>query len=45
MNEAIYKLKFKNLTKNWERYVFHWEKCNFEHIANSVHTVESLALG
>ena len=20
---------------NWEKYVFHWEKRNFEHIANS----------
>ena len=47
MNEAICKLRFKNLLKNWETYVFHWEKCSFEHIGNNVHTVEFwlLALG
>ena len=34
MNEEIYKLKF----------VFHCEKCNFEHIGKSVHTAEYLEL-
>ena len=27
------------------KYVFRWEKLNFEHIGNSVHTTEFLALG
>ena len=45
MNEIIHYLKFKNLSKNWKKYVLHWEKCNFEHIGNSVHTTEFLALG
>ena len=29
-------LKFKNSSKNWEKYIFHWKELNFEHIANSV---------
>ena len=33
------------MLKNWEEYVFHWEKFNFAHIGNSVHTTECLALG
>ena len=45
MNEIIHYLKFKNLSKNWKKYVLHWEKCNFEHIGNSVHATEFLALG
>ena len=44
MNEIIHYLKFKNLSKNWEKY-FLWGKCNFEHIANSAHTAGCLALG
>ena len=45
MNEIIRYLKFKNLSKNWEKYVFQWKKCNFKQIDNSVHTTEFLALG
>ena len=35
---------FKNLVMNLEKYVFHWEKWNFEPIMNSAHTAERLAL-
>ena len=45
MNEIFQYLKFKNLSKNWEKCVFHWEELNFEHTGNSVHTAEFLALG
>ena len=45
MSKILHYLKFKNLLKNWEKPVFHWEELNFEHIRNSVHTAESLALG
>ena len=31
---------FQNLSMNWENYVFHWKKWNFEPITNSVHTAE-----
>ena len=27
---------------NWENYVFHWKKWNFEPIMNSVHTADLL---
>ena len=30
-------LKFKNSSKNWEKYIFHWQELNFEDIGNSVH--------
>ena len=40
MNEIFNYLQFKNLSKNWEKYIFQWEKLNFEHLANSVHTTE-----
>ena len=30
---------------NWEKYVFHWEKLNFEPIGNSAQKAEFLALG
>ena len=40
MNEVFRYLKFKNLSKNLEKYVFYWEKPNFEPIGNSVHTAE-----
>ena len=45
MNEIFHYLKFNSLSKNWEKYVFHWEKWNFEHIWNFAHTAEILALG
>ena len=45
MNEIIHYFRFKNSSKNWEMYVFHWEKCNFERIGNFVHIAELLALG
>ena len=45
MTDILHYLKFKNLSKKLEKYVFHREKWNFEHIGNSAHTVESLALG
>ena len=45
MNDIIHYIKFKKLLKNWEKYVFYWEKWNFEHIGNSVHNAEFLALG
>ena len=40
MNVIFHYLEFNNLSKNWERYVFHWEKLNFEHIMIPVHTEE-----
>ena len=30
---------------NWKKYVFYWEKINFETITNSVDTTELLPLG
>ena len=30
-------LNFKNLSMNWEKYVFHWEKWKIEPIINSAH--------
>ena len=48
MNEIFHYLKFISLpplSKNWEKYAFHWEKWNFEPIGNSVHTAEFLPLG
>ena len=33
---------FKNLSMNWEKYIFHWEKWDFEPIMNSAHMAESL---
>ena len=45
MNEIFHYFKFKNLSKNWWKYVFHREKLNFETIGNSVHTAEFWALG
>ena len=45
MNEILYYLKFKNLSKNCEKYVFHWEELNFKHVGNSVQIAEFLALG
>ena len=44
MNEIIHILLIYDLSKNWEKYVFRWEKLNFEHIGNSVHTTEFLGL-
>ena len=29
---------------NWKKYVFHWEKLNFEPIMNCVHTAEILVV-
>ena len=29
---------------NWEKYVFHWEKWNFEPTGNSAHTAEIFGL-
>ena len=29
---------------NWEKYVFHWQKWNFELILNSLHIAELLVL-
>ena len=43
MNE-IFQYLLKNLSKNSEKYVSHWEKLNFEHIEISVHTAEFLTL-
>ena len=44
MNNIFHYHKFKNLSKNWKKYVFHWKKMNFEDIGNSVYTAEFLAL-
>ena len=33
-----------NLPMNWEKYVFHWQKWDFELILNSLHIAELLAL-
>ena len=35
---------FKNLSMNWEKYVFHWKKWNLEPIMNSEHMAKLLAL-
>ena len=36
---------FKSLSMNWEKYVLHWVKLNFETIMNSKRTANFLALG
>ena len=36
---------FKNLWINWEKYVFHLDKCNFELIGYSAHIIDFLTLG
>ena len=36
---------FKNLSFSWEKYVYYWEKWNFDLIMNSTHKVEPLVLG
>ena len=45
MNEILHYFKLKNLPKISEKYVFHWEELNFEHIGSSVHTAGFLPLG
>ena len=35
---------FKNLSINWEKYVFHLDKWNFELIGYSAHNTDILAL-
>ena len=45
MNEILHYFKLKNLPKISEKYVFHWEELNFEHIGSSVHAAGFLALG
>ena len=37
MNERFHELKFKTLSKNWEKYLSHWGKWNFEPIGNSTY--------
>ena len=44
MTEISHYLKFKNLSKNLEKYVFQSKKLNFEPTVNSVYTTEFLAL-
>ena len=34
MIEILHYLRFKNLSKNWEKYVLNWEKWNFEQIGH-----------
>ena len=36
---------FKNLSMNCEKYIFYWEKLNFEPTGNSAYKAEFLALG
>ena len=36
---------FKNLSMNWDEYVFHREKWNFESTGNSAYTAEILSSG
>ena len=45
MNEIFHYLKFKNLSKNLEKYILDRIKWNFEPIGNSAHTVKLLTLG
>ena len=45
MNGIFLYLKFKNLSKNWEKYIFHLEKWYFEPTGNSLHIEESLVFG
>ena len=47
MSETLHYLRFKNLSKNWEKYVLNWENgtLNKLGIGNFVHTAEFLALG
>ena len=35
---------FKIFSMNWEKYIFHWEKWDFEPIMNSAYMAELLAL-
>ena len=35
---------FKNLSMNWEKYILHWEKWDFEPIMDSANMAELLAL-
>ena len=35
---------FKNLSANWEKHGFYWEKYYFEPITNSVYTTEPLGV-
>ena len=45
MNEIFHSSTFKNLSMNWGKYVFHWEKWNFQCISKFAHTTELLTLG
>ena len=45
MNKVFHYFKFKNLSKNWEKHVFHRKIRNFEPIGNSEHATEFLTLG
>ena len=42
MNEIF--LEYKKELKNCKKDVIHWEKLNFQHIRNSVHTAEFFVL-
>ena len=44
MNEIFHYLYFKNLLKNWEKYVFCGGKLNFEHIGNPALTAEPFGI-
>ena len=45
MDEILHYLKFKNFSKDWEKYVFHWKKLNFGLTGNCGHAEEYLILG
>ena len=34
--EILHYPRFKNLSKNWEKYILHREELNYKHIKNSV---------
>ena len=45
LNQILhYLLKFKNLSTNWEKYVFYWKKWNFKSIGNTAYITKPLAL-
>ena len=37
-------MRYSITSLSWEKYVFHREKWNFEHVATPAHTAEYLAL-
>ena len=45
IHEIFHFLKFQEFINELEKYVFNWEKCNFEPIGNFGHDIKFLTLG